>query len=122
MGDKAQKRQEPEPLQIQEERFVLPVNVPEEIREEESPAVRPPLEKTQEQEKLFTIQVASFKQEKYANQEADRLRQNGHSDTFVIPKGDYSIVCVGKFIGKDEAKKFSGKLKKRYNDCLVRRL
>ena len=120
--DNAQKPEQPVPVAGQEERVVFPVNVPEEIREEQDPAVKPPLEKNQEQEKLFTIQVASFKLEKYANQEADRLRKSGHSDTFVMPKGDYSIVCVGKFMQRDEAKKFSSKLRKRYNDCLVRRL
>ena len=105
-----------------EERIVFPVDIPEEITEESEPAFRPPLEKPEEQENLFTIQVASFKLEKNAKREADRLRGRGHDDTFVVPKGSYSIVCVGKFIQRNEAKKFSSKLKKRYNDCLVRRL
>ena len=105
-----------------EERVVFPVSLPEEIREETEPAFRPPLEKTEEQENLFTIQVASFKLEKNAKKEADRLKGIGHDDTFVVPKGSYSIVCVGKFVRRNEAKKFSSKLKKRYNDCLVRRL
>lgn len=110
------------PQDEREERVVFPVNVPEEIREEREPAFKPPLERTEEQEKLFTIQVASFKLEKNAKMEADRLKGIGHNDTFVVPKGDYSIVCVGKFIQMNEAKQFSSKLKKRYNDCLVRRL
>ena len=105
-----------------EKRVVFPVDIPEEIFEEGEPAFRPPLEKTEEQEKLFTIQVASFRLEKNAEREADRLRNTGHDDTFVVPKGNHSIVCVGKFMQKNEAKKFSGKLKKRYNDCLIRRL
>ncbi|MBN1869879.1 MAG: SPOR domain-containing protein [Candidatus Omnitrophica bacterium] len=104
------------------QRVILPVNLPEVIREEKEPGIKPPIEKTQEQEKLFTIQVASFKLEKSAKREADRLRGVGHEDTFVVPKGNYSIVCVGKFGQMDEAKRFSSKLKKRYNDCLVRRL
>lgn len=106
----------------QEERVVFPVNVPQEILEENDPVFKPPVEKTDEQEKLFTIQVASFKLEKNAKREADRLKGFGHDDTFVVPKGNYSIVCVGKFMQRKEAKKFSYKLKKRYNDCLVRRL
>ncbi len=110
------------PRAKREERVVFPVSVPEEIREETEPAFRPPLEKTEEQENLFTIQVASFKLEKNANREADRLKGIGHDDTFVVPKGNYSIVCVGKFMQRKEAKKFSSKLKKRYNDCLIRRL
>ncbi|MCK5012337.1 MAG: SPOR domain-containing protein [Candidatus Omnitrophica bacterium] len=105
-----------------EERVVFPVDIPEEILEDSEPAFRPPLEKTEEQENLFTIQVASFKLKKNAKREADRLKGIGHDDTFVVPKGNHSIVCVGKFAQRNEAKKFSSKLKKRYNDCLVRRL
>ncbi|MCK5260098.1 MAG: SPOR domain-containing protein [Candidatus Omnitrophica bacterium] len=105
-----------------EERVVFPVSLPEEIREETEPTFRPPLEKTEEQENLFTIQVASFKLEENAKKEADRLKGIGHDDTFVVPKGSYSIVCVGKFAQRNEAKKFSSKLKKHYNDCLIRRL
>jgi hypothetical protein len=101
---------------------VFPVDVPQEISEENESAVQPPVEKTEEQEKLFTIQVASYKKEKDAQREADRLKGIGHNDTFVIPKGDYIIVCVGKFMQMSDAKKFSGQLKKQYNDCLVRRL
>jgi cell division septation protein DedD len=105
-----------------EERVVFPVDVPEEITVESEPVFRPPLEKTEEQENLFTIQVASFKLEKNAKREADRLKGRGHDDAFVVPKGSYSIVCVGKFIQRNDAKKLSSRLKKRYHDCLVRRL
>ena len=86
------------------------------------PAFRPPIEKLDEQEKLFTIQVASFKLKANAQREAARIKRMGHEDIFVVPKGNYSIVCVGKFAQRDEAKKFSGRLKEKYNDCLVRRL
>jgi len=47
--------------------------------------------------------------------------RKNHKD-FVLPKGSYSIVCVGKFILKNDAARYSRKLKKKYNDCLVRRL
>jgi cell division septation protein DedD len=69
----------------------------------------------------YTIQVASFKEEKYARQEAMKLKQNGH-DIFIMPKGQHSIVCVGKFGKKNEAETYSNKLKNKYGDCLVRRL
>jgi len=106
----------------QEERVVFPVDIPQEILEESDPVFQPPTEKTEEQEKLFTIQVASFKLEKNAKQEADRLKGIGHEDAFVLPKGSHTIVCVGKFVQRNEAQKFSSRLKKRYNDCLVRSL
>lgn len=106
----------------QEERVVFPVNIPREILEENDPVIRPPIEKPEEQERLFTIQVASFKLEKNAKREADWLKGIGHSDAFVLSKGSHTIVCVGKFAQRNEAQKFSSRLKKRYNDCLVRSL
>lgn len=72
-------------------------------------------------EKQYTIQVASFKQEKFANQEATNLKQKGF-DSFVVSKGNHIIVCVGKFDAFDQAKKFLSNLKNKYKDCLVRRL
>ncbi len=75
-------------------------------------------------EKAFTVQVASYKKEKYAQQEAMGLKDKGYKghEIFVLPKGNYSILCVGKFDQHDQAKVFSEKLRKKYKDCLVRRL
>lgn len=73
------------------------------------------------QEKQYTVQVASFKKEKYAQEEAEGLKQSGY-EIFVLPKGKYSIVCVGKFAQKDQAKEISNRLRKKYKDCLIRRL
>jgi cell division septation protein DedD len=70
---------------------------------------------------VYTVQVASFKQEKYAREEATALEKKGY-ESIVVPKGNYSIVCVGKFDKHDQAKKYSVKLKNKYRDCLVRRL
>ena len=72
-------------------------------------------------EDFYTVQVASFKQEKYARQEAMSLKQKGY-EIFVIPKGQHSIVCVGRFAKKNEAMVMSGKLRKYYKDCVVRNL
>jgi len=68
----------------------------------------------------YTIQVASFKQQKYAKQEASLLEKIGY-EAYVLLKGSHSIVCVGKFSNKNEAERISKKLKQKYNDCLVRR-
>lgn len=97
---------------------------PAEVAEAEAEAEAMPVTETAEssvERDYFTIQVASFKLEKNAHKEADRLKDIGY-DIFVLAKGDYSIVCVGKFIERQQALEFSSKLKKRYNDCLVRRL
>lgn len=69
----------------------------------------------------YTIQVASFKLEKNAKEEAGKIKDLGH-ESFVLPKGNYSIVCVGRFIERNKARAFSNRLKGKYNDCLVRRL
>jgi len=71
--------------------------------------------------KPYTIQVASFKDDQYAKKEASVLK-NKNLDSFVISKGNFFIVCIGKFSKKEEARGLLAKLKRTYNDCLVRRL
>ncbi len=70
--------------------------------------------------KPYTIQVASFKDDQYAKKEAGVLK-NKNLDSFVITKGNFFIVCIGKFSKKEEANGLLVKLKRTYNDCLVRR-
>jgi len=72
-------------------------------------------------DKFYTIQVASFKKRDMAQKEAMQLQDKGY-DIMVVPKGQYSIVCVGKFPVEEEAKVVSKELKKKYKDCLIRRL
>lgn len=70
--------------------------------------------------KPYTIQVASFKDNQYAQKEASVLK-NKNLDSFVMTKGNFFIVCIGKFSKKEEANGLLSKLKRTYNDCLVRR-
>jgi len=81
----------------------------------------PQVQEIEINENFFTIQVASFKLDKNAQKEAETLRNKGF-EIYVLPKGRYSIVCVGKFNQKSEANDFAVRLKHRYNDYLVRRL
>ena len=69
----------------------------------------------------YTIQVASFKLEKSAQKEAALLKGLGY-DALVAEKGTHFIVCVGRFANGDDAKKFTGRLKSKYKDSVVRRL
>lgn len=69
----------------------------------------------------YTIQVASFKQESSAQQEINTLKKKGLVAS-MLSKGKYLIVCVGNFMQKDEAKRLLSELKKRYQDCFIRRL
>ncbi len=69
----------------------------------------------------YTIQVASYKAEKYGQQEIELLKKKGTTG-FLMQKGNYFILCVGKFANKNEADKILGKLRKQYKDSLVRRM
>ncbi len=53
-------------------------------------------------EKFFTIQLVTYRQEKKAKQEIERLAQKGHK-AFVIPSGKFYQVCVDTFAQKREA-------------------
>ncbi len=68
----------------------------------------------------YTVQVASFKKKERAVEEAQKLTQKGHQ-IFIVPKGNHSIVCIGKFNQKKEAEKILNKFKNKYGDSLVRR-
>jgi cell division septation protein DedD len=70
---------------------------------------------------FYTVQVASFRTEKYAREEAMKLKGQGY-DTLVVEKGKHSIVCVGKYSVEEEAKVASRQLRKTYKDCLIRRM
>ncbi len=94
------------------------------VKEEKIEVLKiPAIEEIEEDVPLnnYTIQVASFKREVNARKEALTLKKKGY-ESHVVPKGSHSIVCVGKFIAKLEAERFSSKLKNKYKDCLVRRL
>ena len=88
---------------------------------EDREIIQVPIEKQLTEEQLFTVQVASFKTKSHAQKEAESLGKMG-TETFVLPKGSYTIVCVGKFAERAKADKFSRTLKSKYRDLLVRRL
>jgi len=69
----------------------------------------------------YTIQLASYKGRQSADKEADTLKKKGLT-AFVVYKGDYVILCAGKFSDKEQARNSMSKLKKQYKDCILRRL
>lgn len=69
----------------------------------------------------YTIQVASFKKRSSVDEEAKSLKGRGY-EAVILPKGNYIILCVGKFGNREEAKGVLGKLKNKYKDCLIREL
>ena len=70
----------------------------------------------------YTLQVASYKGIKSAQREADRLKQKGFDNVYVLPKGTYTIVCVGHFQNKEDASDVKRQLNNRYQGSVVRRL
>jgi hypothetical protein len=65
--------------------------------------------------------VASYQSKTHAQKEAEALRKKGVTP-LVLSKGDYIIVCVGNFSNRDAAKSLLLDLRKRYQDCYIRRL
>ena len=64
------------------------------------------------------IQVASFRTDKYANREIERLKNSGHR-AFVSRWGQYRVVCVGGYQDEAEAARAFTELKKVYADCIL---
>lgn len=86
-----------------------------------APAPQPIAADPETLKNAYTIQVASFKKEQRAQEEATILRGKG-LEIFVLSKGSHSIVCVGKYSQKAQATAALAKLRKRYKDCIVRSL
>ena len=66
----------------------------------------------------YTVQVASYKFEGPAQRAADLLKQKGFKDVYVLPKGSYTIVCVGNFQRKEDSSDTRRQLKSLYRDSL----
>lgn len=69
----------------------------------------------------YTIQLASYKSRSFAQKEAELLKKRGLLP-LVIPKGNYTILCVGRFPTKEGAQSLLAQLTKRYQGCYLRRL
>jgi len=69
----------------------------------------------------YTIQVATFKNRQLALREAQSLQSEGLSP-MVFTKGDYIVLCVGKFSNQDSAQPLLIQLQRTYAGCRIRRL
>lgn len=76
-------------------------------------------ENTKEKER-YHVQVASFKKENAANQEAEELENKGYP-VVVMKKGNYVVIYVGGFEDENEARSSFKTLKKKYKDCIFRK-
>lgn len=109
----------PEPVIIKQEYEPAPDTQAIAKRKEQKQA--PQKNELKEYIQNYTIQIASYRTKANAQEEARALKKKGLS-SFVLPKGKFSIVCVGNFLKQESARTLLAQLKKRYRDCYVRRL
>lgn len=69
----------------------------------------------------YTIQVASFKNKELALRHAQSLKSDGLAP-MVFAKGNYIILCVGKFSNQENAQPLLIQLQRIYAGCRIRRL
>ncbi|MBM3245441.1 MAG: SPOR domain-containing protein [Candidatus Omnitrophica bacterium] len=70
---------------------------------------------------IYAIQLATYKSRSGADKEAELLRKKGLSP-LVLVKSGYFVLYASNFKDKETAKQTQAELKKRYKDCIIRRL
>ena len=70
---------------------------------------------------VYTIQLASYRTKTSAQKEAETLKKKG-LPPLILSKGGYAVLCVGSFSNREAAQSTLSELKKRYQDCYIRRL
>ncbi|MCM8795533.1 MAG: SPOR domain-containing protein [Candidatus Omnitrophica bacterium] len=78
-------------------------------------------ETTAVQTENYIIQLASYRSKRLAEKEAQVLKEKGFQP-IIFSKGGYIVLCVGSFSKQETAKSLLSQLKKRYQDCFIRRL
>ena len=68
----------------------------------------------------WTVQVATYRNENYAQQEALGFKAKGYP-TFIIKSKDFYLVCVGQFGSQPQADSFFKKIQAKYQGSQVRR-
>lgn len=66
------------------------------------------------------IQVATFRTDKYAGKEINRLKSKGYRP-FILCSGKFRQVCVGGYKDKTDAEKALKNLRRLYADCVLRK-
>ena len=97
----------------------LPVPQPQPVLEKRN--VMPQQESQEYIHNNYTIQLASYQNKTSAQKEAEALKKRGLTP-LIVSKGKFSVLCVGNFPNKKTAESLLVELKKRYRDCLIRRL
>jgi hypothetical protein len=72
-------------------------------------------------ESSYTILVVTYKDKKSAEKVIGQLRASGRK-SFLLPKGDLMVICVGEYSTSAEASKAAKTFRKQFPDCFVKRL
>jgi hypothetical protein len=100
-----------------------PISVP--VLTQTNAAVKPQTQSVTQKDVLtsqgFTIQIASFQTGSAAQAAASQLKKKGFSAQ-TITKGKFTILCVGTYATRKNAEAVLVQLKKKYQDCYIRRL
>lgn len=91
-------------------------NAPKVKREELLEAI-----KTDKDKRRYTIQVATYRKETFAQREASNLKELG-LQIHIVRRSGLIEVCVGDYSNREEAKRLLKELKKRYGDCFIKNL
>ncbi|MEI8350575.1 MAG: SPOR domain-containing protein [Candidatus Omnitrophota bacterium] len=86
----------------------------------EEPTVRVSEKKTQVAGSRYVVQVATYYQENFAQEEVRKIKAKG-VPAFLSKKNNFIAVFAGYFNSKEEAEKSMVVLKKTYRDCILRR-
>lgn len=89
------------------------------VEVEEEQVQQKPKESVPKPQSVPYIQVASFRTDKYAIKEIERLKNKGYQP-FVSTAGKFRVVCVGGYKDDNEAKEALKQLRKLYADCFLR--
>jgi cell division septation protein DedD len=71
--------------------------------------------------KKYTIQLASYTSKEPAQVEAKKLEQTGYQ-VQLAQKGKFIVILVGEYHNENDAKNSMQSLKKRYKDCILKKL
>ncbi|MBN3038833.1 MAG: SPOR domain-containing protein [Candidatus Omnitrophica bacterium] len=89
-------------------------------KEESEPLIKKRKVKIAVTEPFYTIQVATFLKSSSVEKEVQRLKNKGY-ESFIVSKGKYTEICIGKYKHKNEAATDLKELKRLYGDCFVRK-
>ena len=69
----------------------------------------------------YAVQLATYKKKGFLQKEKQYLEKNGYTP-IITEKGPYTVLLIGTFSNKNDAKKALEFLRGRYKDCYIRRM